>query len=162
MRRFRDAAGGRGGRRVRRPRGRRAGVPVVAGAVLLLGLSACGDDGGGAEGGGPDIAQIQGAFDRDEPGTVTGKKATLSAEVEEVVSPSAFEIVDEGEPMLVVAKEKRMPDEGDEVRVTGTVREFDIADVRERLGADMSEPLFREHKGEPYLWAERIEADIGS
>lgn len=136
---------------------RRGGVAVVAVAVLA-GLTACGDSDGGEKG--LSIAEIQAAFDNDEPGTVTGKKATLTGQVDELISPSAFVIADEDEPLLVVAKDKRMPDEGDRVRVSGTVHEFDFAEVKKRLATDMAKPLFREHVGEPYLWAKRIEADI--
>lgn len=139
---------------------RRVGAAFAAVAVLagVTGVAGCGDADEGAQG--LSIADIQAAFDNGEPGKVTGEKATLTGQVDELLSPSAFVIADEAEPLLVVAKDKRLPDEGDQVRVSGTVHEFDFAQVKERLGVDMAKTVFREHTGEPYLWAEKIKADI--
>lgn len=139
---------------------RRVGAGIAAVAVLTgaTGVAGCGDADEGGQG--LSIADIQAAFDDDEPGTVTGEKATLTGQVDELLSPSAFVIADEAEPLLVVAKDKRLPDEGDQVRVSGTVREFDFAEVKKRLGVDMAKSIFREHVGEPYLWAEKVKADI--
>lgn len=146
-----------GRRRVRSCRGFRP-VALSGVAALLLGLPACGGE-AEEEGKGLDIAEIQGAFESGDAGSVTGEKTTLTAEVGELISPSAFVIADEAEPLLVVAKDMRIPDEGDQVRLSGTVHEFDFSKVHERLGVDMAKPLFDEYQGEPYLWAERIKAD---
>lgn len=133
-----------------------AGLALVA---ALAGPAACGDSDGSGEG--LDVAEIQAAFDDDEPGRVTGKEATLAGRVERLLSPSAFVIEEGDEPLLVVAKDKRTPGEGFQVRVTGTVHKFDVGEVRERLGSDTVEPWARKHMGEPYLWAKRVEVDEG-
>lgn len=142
-----------------RPRRRYRPAALFGAAAVLLGLSACGGDSESGEKSGLDIAEIQGAFESGDAGSVTGQKATLTAEVEELISPSAFVVADDAEPLLVIAKDMRIPDEGDQVRISGTVHEFDFGQVHERLGVDMAKPLFDEHQGEPYLWADRIKAD---
>ncbi|MBN3928674.1 hypothetical protein IQ279_03270 [Streptomyces verrucosisporus] len=51
-------------------------------------------------------------------------------------------------------------DQDDAVRVTGTVGEFEIAEVERELGVDLAETLYEEYEGGPYIRARRIAEDV--
>ncbi|MCF6525226.1 hypothetical protein [Streptomyces sp. JJ36] len=146
--------------RCTRPRARRGALVCAAGLLAATtALAGCGDDTSGAETGW-DVNEVQRAFEEGEAQSVTGETVTLSADVDEVLSPSAFVLGGADKPFLVVEKDLPPPDEGDGVRVTGTVHEFEFAQVQERLDAQLSRPLYERFEGMPYLMAEKIEEDI--
>ncbi|MDK1348960.1 hypothetical protein QNO09_38075 [Streptomyces sp. 378] len=107
---------------------------------------------------------MQEAFDRGDADSVTGERATFSGHVKDVISPWAFTIggdeFSDVQPLLVVEKDLPAPDQDDLVRVTGTVHEFDFAEVQDDLNVDLAETLYEKFRGEPYLKAEDIDENI--
>ncbi|MFR9676534.1 hypothetical protein [Streptomyces sp. TR06-5] len=137
---------------------RRTGAAAAA-VTVLLGLCACG---GGGDGNGPSVADIRTAFDSDEPGTVTGEKTTLTGTVTQVISTSAFQLSEDDQPLLVLTKKnEQVPNEGDDVRVRGTVREFHASDAQDRLDERQADRLGGQREGDPYLRATSVEPDGG-
>ena len=155
----------------------RTGLAAVA-AVSALGLSACGgtepleegvdaadvteDDGLDAREGGPLAGVDNPAFFEDLESYV-GDEVEITAEVTEVISPTAFTIAGAGDTsvssLLVVGAEEFTALEPDAtVEVTGTVREaFAVADVEEELGIELEDELFADWDQENYLVAEDVE-----
>lgn len=134
-------------------------------ATALLGVTllACGDDSGGPETG-LDIREVHEAFDRGDARSVTGEKATFSGYVKDVISPWAFTIggdeFSDVEPLLVVEKDLRAPDQDQLVQVTGTVHEFDLREVQNDLDVDFAESLYEKFQDGPYVRAERIDENV--
>ncbi|MFI7494917.1 hypothetical protein ACH9D2_09400 [Kocuria sp. M4R2S49] len=103
-----------------------------------------------------------GAYNRqfyDDRAVYEGQDVTLSAEVEEVVSPSALTVGDPDDltldPLLVV-HDLDVPDlqEGQTLEVVGMVQEgFEVAAAEEQLGVDLEDALFEDHVGDPWLHA---------
>jgi hypothetical protein len=150
----------------------RAAVAVVA-ATAALGLTACSDTAGSEEG--ADVADVveeeplddfDGPYDSDFADDIDdyeGTKVTLSADVNEVITPDAFTIAGTDdttvEALLVVGAEQ-----DDElapettVEVTGTVHDsFVLADVEEELGDLGDDALFADWEEEPYVVADDVE-----
>lgn len=97
-----------------------------------------------------------------------GEEVTLSADVNEVIDPTAFTIagtddttVDE---LLVVHPENLSEVSPDlTVAVTGTVMEgFDLVTVEDELGVDLDDELYEDWDGEPYLSATTIDDSVAS
>ncbi|MEX5300388.1 hypothetical protein RCG67_16615 [Kocuria sp. CPCC 205292] len=103
-----------------------------------------------------------GAYNRqfyDDRAVYEGQDVTLSAEVEEVVSPSALTIGDPDDltldPLLVV-HDLDVPDleEGQTLEVVGMVQEgFEVTAAEELVGVDLEDALFEDHAGDPWLHA---------
>ncbi|MTE19896.1 hypothetical protein F0L17_12370 [Streptomyces sp. TRM43335] len=132
----------------------------VLGVLGVLVLSGCG--GRGSEG----ITEIREAFEDGDGGSVVGEERTIEGRVADVVSPWAFTVGGDEpggvEPMLVVEGDMPPVDQDDVVRVTGTVREFDLQEVQEELGVNLSDGLYRDYQGEPYIRARSITEDVGT
>lgn len=154
-------------------------VPAVA--VLTAGwLSGCSDDSAGPEFGADveDVAEPPGADDdealseEDDPleenGVLSfvGRTVTVSAEVEEIVTPGVLRIGDEGS-VLVFAGDRDFEDLGlqvtedlvDEdvvVQVTGTVRQFLVESFESEFGVDYVDDDFDQYEGASVIVAERV------
>lgn len=99
-----------------------------------------------------------------------GKTVTVVADVEEVLGPRAF-MLDEDSPLddgvdddLLVLSPKagslaNIDDErlNDNVRVTGVVRRFVVADIERELGWDLDPRLEAKFKDKPVLIATSVE-----
>ena len=154
----------------------RTGLTAVA-AVSILGLGACSDtepleegvdpadpadDGLDAQPGGPLSGVDNPAFFQDLESYV-GEEVEISAEVTEVISPTAFTIAGAGDTgvgsLLVVSATELAALEPDaRVGVTGTVREsFAVAEVEEELGIDLEDELFADWDRSNYLVADDVE-----
>jgi hypothetical protein len=84
---------------------------------------------------------------------------TVSANVEEVISPNAFTIAGgDVEALLIVGtNEMNNLQEGGLVEVTGTVRQFSVAEAEEFVGSDLDDGLYTEFEQEPYIQAQQVE-----
>lgn len=152
------------------------------GAVLLalataasVSLTACGGNPEQPDLG-EDVADVRGPGDLADPydgpydddfhtdvEAYADQEVTLSAAVDQVVSPVAFTITgpdgEEVEPLLVVSTE---PVEGlqpgDDLLVAATPqRELDIPELESALGTDLEDELYEEWEGEPYLTASIVQ-----
>jgi hypothetical protein len=92
-----------------------------------------------------------------------GEEVTLSADVNEVITPEAFSIAGTDdtsvEALLVVGAtgDTELAPETT-VGVTGTVQEaFVVTEVEEELGGDLDDALFAEWEQEPYVVADDVE-----
>lgn len=156
---------------------------VVAGAFALsaLGLTACGGDTAGSEAG-TDVADIQkesapaavvgpfnGVYDTafyDRVQSYDGEKVTVSAKVNEVVSPTSFTIAGTEDtavgPMLVVSATEVSGVKPDlAVSVTGTVHKaFDLPTVEKSMGVDLDDALYEPFDQEPYIEATKIDTSV--
>lgn len=135
-------------------------VPTFSGAAL----SACGDE---------ENVTIEDVDEIGEDGTATpavtfGETVTLDGEVEEVLSPEAFILgrqsgVFQEEPrVLVVTKEVVPIEESQPLKVTGTVREFVLADVEKEFGIDLDEEdeFIANLEHDAFVVAEAIEPEL--
>lgn len=68
---------------------------------------------------------------------ILGESVTMESEVEEVVGPNVF-IVGEDTMVLAAGMTENL-EEGDDVRVSGTVQSFLLSDVEPRLGIDLND-----------------------
>lgn len=92
----------------------------------------------------------------DDIDTYTAQDVTVTAEVNETLTPDAFTIGADVDPLLVIETDESIPpvDPGQEVEVTGTVEEiFEIVVVEEDWGLDLDDEMFAVYEGEPYLVA---------
>lgn len=164
-----------------KPRTVRTTVVVVA-ALSTVGLSACGGDTAGTETGADveDVAGDEPAAGAQEPladpyagvydtafsegiDSYVGQDVTLSADVDEIITPEAFTIAGADdttvESLLVVGatgNDQLSPETT--VQVTGTVQDaFTITEVEEQLGVDLDDALFTEYEQEPYVMAQGVE-----
>lgn len=146
-------------------------------AVAGLGLAGCG---GSADQSGDDVGEAQQQPAGENPGTYTGPydeafiddastlvdaDVTLTAQVEEVVSPVAFTITGAEEtataPLLVVNFDEDTSglDTGDPVEVTGTYREaYNVPSAEEELRATPGLEQLARYDGEPFIGATDVEA----
>jgi hypothetical protein len=152
----------------------RSAVVGLAAASTLV-LSACGDTEGPETG--ASVEEVQqdpggavepGVFDNDysDAGSYVGQEVTVSAEVNDVVSPTAFTIagtagttVDE----LLVLQAAGGPEitEDSVVQVTGTVREgFDVVEAEGFVGTDLDDGLFTDWTGENYIEASSVDLTV--
>ncbi|MGY1608429.1 hypothetical protein [Geodermatophilus sp. SYSU D00700] len=156
------------------PKSVRVAVAAFA-AVSTVGLSACSDTAGSETG--TDVEDVveeesavaeayEGPYDTDFHeglGEYTSEQVTLSADVDEVITPEAFTIAGADDTtvdsLLVVgaAGDAQLSPETT-VEVTGTVQErFVIAEAEEDLGVDLDDALFAEWEQEPYVVADDVE-----
>lgn len=68
---------------------------------------------------------------------ILGESVTMESEVEEVVGPNVFIVGDD--TMVLAAGMTESLEEGDNVRVSGTVQSFLLSDVEPRLGIDLND-----------------------
>ncbi len=156
------------------PKGIRTAVAAFA-AVSTIGLTACGDTAGSEAGADvEDVAEEEainegaygGPYDPDFYEGVEdylGEQVTLSADVNEVITPEAFTIAGTDdtsvEALLVVGAtgDAQLAPEAT-VEVTGTVQEtFVVTEVEEELGVDLDDALFTEWEQETYVVADSVE-----
>lgn len=154
-----------------------------AAAVSLLLVGGCGNDTAGPETGADvqDVQEAPGVAEPAEPGVAdpgafdtefsdvdayVGKSVTVSADVNDVVSPTAFTIAGTenavADELLILHKEGA-PNvtEDSAVAVTGTVREgFSIADAERYVGTDLDDNLFTDWVGEHYIEATSIDLTV--
>lgn len=158
-----------------RPLAKIATAGVVA--VSAFGLTACSDDTAGPETG-TDVADIQeddgpynGAYDSrfyDEFDSYEGEEVTVSADVNQVVSPSSFIIAGtddtDVEPLLVISATEvagLAPDLT--VAVTGTVqRAFDLTAVEEELDVDLDDDAYGVYDQQPYIVATSVDTSVAA
>ena len=158
---------------------------VIAGTLALspLAMTACGDDTAGPEEG-ASVGDIQeedadvadetadgydGVYDTDFYDGVdsyVGEEVTVSAEVNEILTPESFTIAgtDESsvESLLIVgATGSDSLEAGNPVQVTGTVEEaFDLATVEDDLGVDLDDALYEDYDAEPYIMASDVSTSV--
>ena len=155
-------------------------------STAALGFTACGTTG---EEAGADVEDVQqgevvettgpaadvaagayaGPYDTDfydEAVTYAGEEVTLSAQINEIISPTAFTIAGTDDttasPLLIIT-DQQMPDleEGRSVEVTGTVQEaFDLPQVEEEMEEDLDDDLFGDYDGQPYIQATEVSTDV--
>ncbi|WP_246199670.1 hypothetical protein [Arthrobacter zhaoguopingii] len=119
-----------------------------------------------APGGAP---PYDGAYDQtfsDNFARYDGERVTVSAEVNEIISPAAFTIAGTedtlaDELLIVHAAEESDLLEGLTVSVTGTVHtSFDVQDAETDLGVDLNEALYRGWNGQPYIEASAVDTSV--
>lgn len=139
---------------------------AVAAVALPFSLAACGndDDTAGPERGTSveDITEEDQYFADDQ---YVGEEVTVSAEVEEVLSPQSFRLDggDWGDESLLVVSAQQAKDlqEDDVVQVTGTVREFTFDDFNNEYGLD-DPGIYDEYDQEEFLVASKVEVTVDS
>jgi hypothetical protein len=158
-------------------------APFMA-LAMATSIAACADDSAGPETG-TDVEEVAEEPMEDETGddeaaqgaeSLVGQTVTVSAEISEVISPGAIRIGgDEGgdESLLVVSGaaesfaemgfgvSEGLVDDDVVVQVTGTVREFDIADFEEEFGVDYDDDLFEPFEGEHVIVADDVSTLAG-
>ncbi|MGY1709011.1 hypothetical protein ACI8AC_05820 [Geodermatophilus sp. SYSU D00758] len=146
-------------------------------ALAPFTLAACGEETTGAEQGASvqDIQEedtgtlaYEGAYDSAFYGDIdsyVGEQVTVSAEVNEVLDQQAMTIAGtdgEVEPLLVVgAGDTSAYQNGEAVQVTGTVEQnFVLTDVEDELGVDLTDDLYADFEGEPYVMASSVDSSV--
>lgn len=145
---------------------RRVVGSAVFAAALPLSLAACGndDDTAGQESGTAveDITEEDQYFADDQ---YVGEQVTVSAEVEEVLSPQSFRLDggDWGDESLLVVSAPRAKDlqDDDVVQVTGTVREFTYDDYANEYGLD-DPGIYDEYDEEEFIEASKVDVTVDS
>lgn len=95
-------------------------------------------------------------------------KVTVPGEVERIISPSTFSIIDPEDPLieeLLIVHETALegisPETG--VKVTGVVyRGFDVAEVEKETGIDLDQALHEQWQGDSYIVASGIDTSAAS
>ncbi|MFC3300629.1 hypothetical protein FJV46_06655 [Arthrobacter agilis] len=112
-----------------------------------------------------------GAYDQswyDDNESYVGEEVTLSADVNEVIDPTAFTIAGSDDTTvdeLLIVHPENLPEVSPEltVAVTGTVKEdFDLVTVEEELGVDLDDALYEDRDGENYVHATEIDDSVAS
>lgn len=100
-----------------------------------------------------------------DPQNYYGKTVTVSGEVDKVMNPHAVQISGEGmmqNDMLVVSKRnfsdvaRRNLAENDRLQVSGTVRQFRIAEIEKEIGFDLDDQAFSDWNDKPVLIANNV------
>ncbi|TFV56167.1 hypothetical protein E4P41_16120 [Geodermatophilus sp. DF01-2] len=168
-------------RRISHRRLRRGSITAAVVAVVALGPSACAEDTAEPETGVEDATGeeiVEDALEAEQAGplggpydsafleelrSAAGDDVVVSAEVDEILSPSAFTIAGTDdtavEPLLVIgATEFADLEPGVPVQVAGTVQlAFDVAAAEEAVGVDLDDALFEGLAAEPYLVADDVD-----
>ncbi len=107
----------------------------------------------------------------DNPQEYFGTTATVSGEVNDVLTPNAFTIGGEdflGTDELLIVGVQQLPNivegvegevevgQDDIVQVTGTVREFNVTEIEDEVGYALDDGVFGEFEGEPVVVAKKI------
>jgi hypothetical protein len=162
---------------------------VGALSLAALGLAGCGTSGPET---GTDVEDVQeenvveeptaeetavegtiydGVYDRDfydDLDSYERQSVTVSAEVNEIISPSSFTIAGTDETTveaLLVVHDKQLSELQPEltVKVTGTVHKaFDLPTVEEETGLDLEDELYEEWDGEPYIQATEVDTSVAA
>ncbi|PPK92920.1 hypothetical protein CLV92_11296 [Kineococcus xinjiangensis] len=115
------------------------------------------------------VGTYEGAYDPEFYNDIKSfydKPVTVSAEVSEVISPTAFVIAGTAgttvDPLLIVsATEVAGVEEGQVVEVTGTVHEtFDLPQVEESMGIDLGDDIGEEWGEKPYIAATSVDTEV--
>lgn len=133
---------------------------AIATVALSLGLGACNQDQAMyPEEPGTDVEDVA-----ENPGAVAGEQVELMGEVEEIISPNAFRLQEEGElidddSVLVIDVAATEPiAEDQEVRVIGEVRSLVVADLEREYDltwdADIRRQIEAEYEGQPVIIAQ--------
>lgn len=159
-----------------RPRGAgRTATAILAAVVGMGGLAACSDDSAGPETGADveDVAEEPAENEEpltDQADSLLGETVTVSAEINEVVAPSAIRIGDEG--LLVLSAGPTFADMGFEVdnglvddnvvlQVTGTVGRLVFPDIEDEFGFDWNDEDLVDFEGERVLVASEVDTLAG-
>ncbi|MDP8960233.1 MAG: hypothetical protein M3N32_01180 [Actinomycetota bacterium] len=125
-------------------------------ATLLLG--ACGREEDRPEAGATSETPATSVFA--EPKDFVGRDVDVRGRVDSVVSPRMFNLQDlepSGDRVQVFTKGDPPIDEGQVVRVEGTVREFDLAAFEQELGVELEDRLYDAFIGTAVILARSIE-----
>ncbi|WP_164704554.1 hypothetical protein [Blastococcus litoris] len=156
-----------------RPNGKgRTAAAVLAAFVGMGGLAACSDDSAGPETGTDveDVAEEPEDGDEALADPMTGQTVTVSAEIEEVVAPSAIRIGEEN--LLVLSAGPTFEDMGFELvdglveddvvlQVTGTVGTLVFPDIENEFGIDWDDEELVDFEGERVLVASEVDTLAG-
>lgn len=157
---------------------RRLIASVLAGVVVAVGLTACGDSAGPEQGTSLEELQPNGApaapGDADEgdvaeapnddterflpdQASYLGQRVTVSGRIVEVLDPQAF-VIGEGDLATLVTRPEAglVLQPGTVAQVTGIVGRFVTVDVEKQMGADFDDEDFTEFEGVPYIAAEDV------
>ncbi len=104
----------------------------------------------------------------ENPQEYYGQDVNVSGEVGEILRPRAFTIGTQDEAaggtlLVVGAREMSQILEGQELegnevaQVQGTVREFNITEIEDEIGADLDDGAFEEFEGEPVIVADTVD-----
>ncbi|WP_434995472.1 hypothetical protein [Arthrobacter sp. Ld5] len=165
---------------------KKAAALAIAPAAILS-VAACSDTAGSEQG--ADVEDVNeaaeedneqvaegddayvGVYDQawyDDQDSHVGEEVTLSADVNEVVDPTAFTIAgtdDTTVDELLIVHPEDLPEVSTEltVAVTGTVKEgFDLVTVEEDLGVDLDDALYEDWDGKTYVHATEIDDSVAS
>jgi hypothetical protein len=138
-------------------------------ALALLALSGCNSTAGPETGADVEDVQqdvIEGTVDEAEDAE-EGERVTVSANVNDVISPLSFTIAGTDETtvdaLLVIHDGKISGVEpGLAVQVTGIVhRDFDVAAAEKETGLDLDGALHEQWQGETYIVASQVDTNVG-
>ncbi len=145
-----------------------SGVPwlILLGAVVAVVIgffawAAAGDDSAGPERGVTveDIPESE-AFDDDAfADSLVGRQVTVSGNVSEVIGSNAIKLGGgdfDGDGILILQVSGDSITEGDDVRVTGTVRDYDAAAFFRELGPGFDDDLYNRWVDENVLIASNV------
>lgn len=157
---------------------RRLIASVLAGVVVAVGLTACGDSAGPEQGTSLEELQPNGApaapGDADEgdvaeapnddterflpdQASYLGQRVTVSGRIVQVFAPHAFVIGEGGLATLVTRQETDLElQPGTVAQATGVVGTFVIVDVEKQLATDLDDEDFTEFEGAPHIAAENV------
>lgn len=116
-----------------------------------------------------DTGPYDGVYDQgfyDDVDTYVGEEVTVSADVNEILTPKSFTIAgtdDTTVEALLVLHDTELPEvtPGLTVGVTGTVQEaFDLPTVEEEMGVDLDDAAFEDWDGEPYIEATSVDTSL--
>ena len=152
-------------------------IGVMTGMVAALVLASCGTEGAqqGNQGaqeetttlaekpeppGPPQGARIQEIANN--PEEFYGERVTVTGRVTEAVEPNTFRVGSGGEQLLVVGAqqlsriakgERKEVNEGDYVRATGEVRQFNLEEVQQDVDYGIDDEYFGDYEGDPAVLA---------
>lgn len=104
----------------------------------------------------------------DDPGAYYGKKVTVAGEIQDLQSQRVFKISDQavGDELLVLtpraltesqaAESEELFEDNADVKVTGTLRQLEIADVEREFDVDLTNEIEVEFKEKPVLIADNF------
>lgn len=136
------------------------GVTALALMVMLLSACETNDPIAGGPTAGSNVTTEQVA---DQTSELIGKPVTVRTEVGEKVGSNTFTIKDDeffgDEEILVVnatGKPFVLPEDDEEVQVTGTVTKFVVADIEREYNLGLEPNLYVEYEGKPAIIAQAV------